>query len=83
MRTVDGSKWRLLLELGVAGALLSVATALPAAELMVRGPDACPDATRMYRPHAAREDLFPAFRDVVGRAACRELGKAVRALVHD
>jgi hemerythrin-like domain-containing protein len=32
---------------------------------------------RMYRPHAAREDtvLFPAFRDVVGRAAYRELGE--------
>ncbi|MEO8183724.1 MAG: hypothetical protein ABI895_33255 [Deltaproteobacteria bacterium] len=47
MRTVDGSKWRLLLELGVAGALLSVAPALPAAELMVRGPDACPDASEL------------------------------------
>ncbi|HKE00981.1 MAG TPA: hemerythrin domain-containing protein [Planctomycetota bacterium] len=32
---------------------------------------------RMYRPHAAREDtvLFPAFRDVVGRAEYRELGE--------
>jgi hemerythrin-like domain-containing protein len=32
---------------------------------------------RMYRPHAAREDtvLFPAFRDVVGRGAYRELGE--------
>jgi hemerythrin-like domain-containing protein len=32
---------------------------------------------RMYRPHAAREDtvLFPAFREVVGRAAYRELGE--------
>lgn len=33
--------------------------------------------TRMYRPHAAREDtvLFPAFRSVVGAAAYRELGE--------
>jgi hemerythrin-like domain-containing protein len=33
--------------------------------------------TRMYRPHAAREDtvLFPAFREVVGRAAYAELGE--------
>jgi hemerythrin-like domain-containing protein len=32
---------------------------------------------RMYRPHAAREDtvLFPAFREVVGGAAYRELGE--------
>jgi hemerythrin-like domain-containing protein len=33
--------------------------------------------SRMYRPHAAREDtvLFPAFREVVGRAAYHELGE--------
>lgn len=33
--------------------------------------------TRMYRPHAAREDtvLFPAFREVVGGGAYRELGE--------
>ncbi len=33
--------------------------------------------TRMYRPHAAREDtvLFPAFRSVVGASAYRELGE--------
>jgi hemerythrin-like domain-containing protein len=33
--------------------------------------------TSMYRPHAAREDtvLFPAFREVVGRAGYRELGE--------
>lgn len=32
---------------------------------------------RMYRPHAAREDtvLFPAFREIVGRAGYRELGE--------
>jgi hemerythrin-like domain-containing protein len=32
--------------------------------------------TRMYRPHASREDtvIFPAFREVVGRAAYQELG---------
>lgn len=32
---------------------------------------------RMYRPHAAREDtvLFPAFREVVGGGAYRELGE--------
>ncbi len=32
--------------------------------------------TRMYRPHAAREDtvLFPAFHDLVGEKAYRELG---------
>jgi len=31
---------------------------------------------RMYRPHAAREDtvLFPAFHDLVGEKAYRELG---------
>jgi hemerythrin-like domain-containing protein len=33
--------------------------------------------TRMYRPHAAREDtvLFPAFREVVGRSGYHELGE--------
>lgn len=33
--------------------------------------------SRMYRPHAAREDtvLFPAFRSVIGGAAYRELGE--------
>jgi hemerythrin-like domain-containing protein len=33
--------------------------------------------TRMYRPHAAREDtvLFPAFREVVGKSGYRELGE--------
>ena len=33
--------------------------------------------SRMYRPHAAREDtvLFPAFREVVGGMAYRELGE--------
>jgi hemerythrin-like domain-containing protein len=32
---------------------------------------------RMYRPHAAREDtvIFPAFRELVGRSAYRELGE--------
>ena len=31
----------------------------------------------MYRPHAAREDteLFPAFREVVGRPGYQELGE--------
>jgi hemerythrin-like domain-containing protein len=40
---------------------------------------------RMYRPHAAREDtvLFPAFRDVVGRAAYRELGEQFEAKEHE
>ena len=35
------------------------------------------DFGRMYRPHVAREDtvLFPAFRDVVGRAGYHELGE--------
>jgi hemerythrin-like domain-containing protein len=39
---------------------------------------------RMYRPHAAREDtvLFPAFRDVVGRAAYRELGEEFEEKEH-
>jgi hemerythrin-like domain-containing protein len=39
---------------------------------------------RMYRPHAAREDtvLFPAFRDVVGRAAYRELGEQFEEQEH-
>ena len=38
----------------------------------------------MYRPHAAREDtvLFPAFRDVVGRAAYRELGEEFEEKEH-
>lgn len=33
--------------------------------------------TRMYRPHAAREDtvLFPAFRSVVGKSGYHELGE--------
>jgi len=33
---------------------------------------------RMYRPHAAREDtvLFPAFHELVGRNAYRELGES-------
>lgn len=33
--------------------------------------------SRMYRPHAAREDtvLFPAFREVVGRSGYEELGE--------
>ena len=36
---------------------------------------------RMYRPHAAREDtvLFPAFRELMGRAAYRELGEQFEA----
>ena len=40
--------------------------------------------SRMYRPHAAREDtvLFPAFRGVVGRAAYRELGERFEAQEH-
>ena len=40
---------------------------------------------RMYRPHAAREDtvLFPAFRDVVGRTAYRELGEQFEAKEHE
>lgn len=39
---------------------------------------------RMYRPHAAREDtvLFPAFREVVGRGAYRELGERFEAQEH-
>lgn len=39
---------------------------------------------RMYRPHAAREDtvLFPAFREVVGRKAYRELGEQFEAREH-
>ncbi|MDB4932141.1 MAG: hypothetical protein JWM10_4625 [Myxococcaceae bacterium] len=39
---------------------------------------------RMYRPHAAREDtvLFPAFREVVGRGAYRELGERFEAEEH-
>lgn len=40
---------------------------------------------RMYRPHAAREDtvLFPAFRDVVGRGAYRELGEQFEEKEHE
>lgn len=35
------------------------------------------DFSRMYRPHAAREDtvLFPTFRELVGRSAYHELGE--------
>ncbi len=40
---------------------------------------------RMYRPHMAREDtvLFPAFRQVVGGGAYRELGEAFEAREHE
>jgi hemerythrin-like domain-containing protein len=40
---------------------------------------------RMYRPHAAREDtvLFPAFRQVVGRAAYAELGEQFEDNEHE
>jgi len=39
----------------------------------------------MYRPHAAGEDtvLFPAFREVVGRAAYRELGEQFEDEEHE
>ena len=39
---------------------------------------------RVYRPHAAREGtvLFPAFRDVVGRAGYRELGEEFEEKEH-
>jgi len=39
---------------------------------------------RMYRPHAAREDtvLFPAFREVIGGAAYRELGESFEEEEH-
>jgi hemerythrin-like domain-containing protein len=39
---------------------------------------------RMYRPHAAREDtvLFPAFRELVGRAEYRELGEQFEEQEH-
>lgn len=39
---------------------------------------------RMYRPHAAREEtvLFPAFRDIVGRGAYRELGEEFEEKEH-
>jgi hemerythrin-like domain-containing protein len=40
--------------------------------------------SRMYRPHAAREDtvLFPAFRELVGAAAYRELGEQFEEREH-
>jgi hemerythrin-like domain-containing protein len=40
---------------------------------------------RMYRPHAAREDtvLFPAFREVMGRAGYRELGEQFEHKEHE
>jgi hemerythrin-like domain-containing protein len=40
--------------------------------------------SRMYRPHAAREDtvLFPAFRSVIGRSAYRELGEQFEEQEH-
>lgn len=39
----------------------------------------------MYRPHVAREDtvLFPAFRDVVGRAAYHEIGEQFEDQEHE
>jgi hemerythrin-like domain-containing protein len=39
---------------------------------------------RMYRPHAAREDtvLFPAFREVIGRAGYHELGEQLEDREH-
>ncbi|HKU41018.1 MAG TPA: hemerythrin domain-containing protein [Polyangiales bacterium] len=39
---------------------------------------------RMYRPHAAREEtvLFPAFRNVIGRAGYRELGEQFEQREH-
>jgi hemerythrin-like domain-containing protein len=39
---------------------------------------------RMYRPHAAREDtvLFPAFREVIGGSAYRELGEQLEDEEH-
>jgi hemerythrin-like domain-containing protein len=41
--------------------------------------------SRMYRPHAAREDtvLFPAFREVVGGPAYRELGEQFEDREHE
>ncbi|HET8935329.1 MAG TPA: hemerythrin domain-containing protein [Polyangiales bacterium] len=41
--------------------------------------------TRMYRPHAAREDtvLFPAFRDVVGKHGYHELGEQLEDKEHE
>jgi hemerythrin-like domain-containing protein len=41
--------------------------------------------SRMYRPHAAREDtvLFPAFREVVGAAGYRELGEQFEDHEHE
>ncbi len=40
--------------------------------------------TRMYRPHAAREEtvLIPAFREVVGRAGYRDLGEKFEEKEH-
>jgi len=40
--------------------------------------------TRMYRPHAAREDtvVFPAFREVIGRTAYQELGDELEEQEH-
>jgi hemerythrin-like domain-containing protein len=42
------------------------------------------DFSRMYRPHAAREDtvLFPAFRELVGAATYRELGEQFEEREH-
>jgi hemerythrin-like domain-containing protein len=39
---------------------------------------------RMYRPHAAREDtvLFPAFREVIGAGAYRDLGEQLEEDEH-
>jgi hemerythrin-like domain-containing protein len=57
-----------------------VAGAKPSAQLA----EVLRSFTRMYRPHAAREDtvLFPAFRAVVGRAAYAELGEQFEEQEH-
>jgi hemerythrin-like domain-containing protein len=41
--------------------------------------------TRMYRPHAAREDtvLFPAFRELLGRTNYSELGEQFEDKEHE
>jgi hemerythrin-like domain-containing protein len=47
-------------------------------------PQALHSYSRMYRPHAAREDtvVFPAFRKLLGRDAYRELGEEFESEEH-
>ena len=65
----------------VTAAIIAAAAQPPTPELA----KALRAFARMYRPHAAREDtvLFPAFKDVVGASAYKELGEQFEAKEHE